>query len=308
MPTPNDPPKAWFDRPKFDGPTSFTYDHRTGRVFGHIAQWSVAHVGARAAGKTIRAPRAVDGYTAFKAKNMITAEGDVVKVGHMLFGGGHSFTNGQAITASESQAFHEQNSHIGAFVNIGEDATGIWVAGVVNPALTDEQLREFIGGTPSGEWLPEGGDLVLRHTVQVNNPGYPVFKKDAALAASAAPDILPLAASFAADLTEEPPLDVEETPPMADHMEETAAPAPVVEAEPVEEAPAAPKRTAPKPAPPKTAPAPEAEEEARAIYAELSEAQLSAIAGAVRAVLDEHEAKRAQDAELLRTRRELAGE
>lgn len=170
-------PAEYFQNPKFDRVTPMHIDKATGRVWGHLADWSTCHVGIP--GVCTTPPRSSSNYAHFLKGVVDTTEGEQ-PVGTLTFGVGHPDVR---MRASAAVAHYDRMEAVFAYVSIGEDAFGIWYSGVLRPGLGDDKIDEIRAiGQLSGDWrhFPRyGHDLIA--AVAVNTGGYPI----PALAASA---------------------------------------------------------------------------------------------------------------------------
>jgi hypothetical protein len=163
------PPFAWFEDPKLTQATPLTVDD-DGRVYGHIAAWSVDHIGLPFGTKP---PRSKSKYSYFHTGVLRTEEGKDVPVGQLTLAGGHA-----PLEASASEAVKHYDDTASAFADVhaGEDAYGIWVSGALRPETTPEQIRAARASAPSGDWRPIRGSLELVAVCQVNVPGFPIAR------------------------------------------------------------------------------------------------------------------------------------
>jgi hypothetical protein len=185
------PPAAWFADPDFvvgddrlveildkrgNGdayacPLTVTED---GRVYGHIAPWGVCHTGKL--GTCVTAPHTTTDYAYFRLGEIQTAEGEHIKVGKLTADVGHATTQPgvMGFTAPEAIAHYDNSALQVAYVNIGEDEFGIWVAGAVAPTATEEQVQKLRASSISGDWRGIGGKPELVAALCVNQPGFPL--------------------------------------------------------------------------------------------------------------------------------------
>lgn len=178
---PIDPPRAWFDDPKLDGPTPIVVTD-DGQVYGHLATWDVCHVASPAGeGVCITAPHSNTGYARFHLGSLRTAEGGTISVGKLTMGTGHA---GPRATPAQTVAHYDNTGAAVADVRAGEDVYGIWVAGAMRPDATDEQIRALRASPLSGDWRKVDGNLELHGALAVNVPGFPVVPRPIGLVAS----------------------------------------------------------------------------------------------------------------------------
>jgi len=163
------PPADWFGNPNLSGPTPLTVDD-TGRVFGHIAAWSINHIGMAPG---TRPPKSKSKYAYFHTGVVRTDDGKDVPVGQLTLAGGHASLEASAMDAARH--YDDTGSAI-ADVHAGEDSYGIWVAGGLRPSASPEQIRALRASAPSGDWRPISGSLELVAICQVNVPGFPIAR------------------------------------------------------------------------------------------------------------------------------------
>lgn len=160
---------SWFKHPTFAGPTGMRIDRETGRVWGHLAAWGVCHIGIPGICQT--APKSRSNYAMFKTGYIDTTEGPV-RVGKLTSGIGHANLK---VRMARAVAHYDKTGAVRAFVNVGEDAHGIWFAGVLSPNITEKQVAEFWAvGSLSGDWRTVAGSLELIAAVAVSSPGFPI--------------------------------------------------------------------------------------------------------------------------------------
>lgn len=164
-------PAEWFVDPELKMPTPVTVT-REGRVFGHIAQWGVCHVGL---GLSIglddtctEAPHSPTNYAYYRTGVVDTDQGEI-PVGNLTMGIGHA---PDKASARATIAHYDNVNAVVADVVTGEDEFGIWFSGAMRPNLTDDQIRAFKGATLSGDWRTIGGELELVAALAVNVPGF----------------------------------------------------------------------------------------------------------------------------------------
>lgn len=164
-------PAEWFVDPELKMPTPVTVT-REGRVFGHIAQWGVCHVGL---GLSIgmddtctEAPHSPTNYAYYRTGVVDTDQGEI-PVGNLTMGIGHA---PDKASARATIAHYDNTNAVVADVVTGEDEHGIWFSGAMRPNLTDDQIRAFKGATLSGDWRTIGGELELVAALAVNVPGF----------------------------------------------------------------------------------------------------------------------------------------
>jgi hypothetical protein len=107
---------------------------------------------------------------------VLTAEGQLLKVGKITLGTGHADKKWGLIPAVEH---YDNTGHCAAVVNAGEDKFGPWVAGALVAGLSEERVAELRRSPLSGDWRGTDGNLELVAALAVNNPGFPVLEEDA---------------------------------------------------------------------------------------------------------------------------------
>jgi hypothetical protein len=163
------PPDEWFTNPALTAATPVTVDE-SGRVFGHLADWSTSHIGLPG---RVHAPRSKSNYSYFQTGALRTASGKDVPVGQLTLVGGHAPLSADA---SAAVAHYDDTKSAVADVSVGEDKYGIWIAGSLRPEATPAQVRAFRASALSGDWRPIGGNLELVAACAVNVPGFPIAR------------------------------------------------------------------------------------------------------------------------------------
>lgn len=164
-----------FADPALPSPTPVTIDRATGRVAGHLALWDSCHVGLP--DRCVQPPRSATNYAAFHQSTVIADDGTRIAVGRLTVGGGHADARAGVRAAAEH---YDTTGACWAFVRAGEDEHGIWVAGMVNPAATADQLAAAESAPLSGDWRRVGAGLELVAALSVSTPGFPVRREFAA--------------------------------------------------------------------------------------------------------------------------------
>lgn len=170
------PPRTAFNAPDLDGPTPLTVSD-TGRVFGHIATWDTCHIGYP--GQCVTPPQSPSGYAFFHTGAVVADDGSEIAVGHLTIDVGHADAS---LRSPEALAHYDNSGTAVAYVRAGEDAHGIWVAGVVKPEATPEQVRALRASPISGDWRRIGAGMELVAALGVNVPGFPVPRTRALVA------------------------------------------------------------------------------------------------------------------------------
>lgn len=165
-------PLSWFDRPTLDGPTPMTVTD-DGRVFGHAALFESCHVGYP--GRCVPAPKGCD-YSRFHIKAYRTADGGDIAVGALVMGADHASTSPSTSVAA-AMAHYADNGQCAGYVRAGEDEYGLWVAGVLDPGLSDAEQVRARAMTLSGDWRTLDGKVAFIAALAVNVPGFAVPRK-----------------------------------------------------------------------------------------------------------------------------------
>ena len=160
------PPLEWFAKPDWDRPTPLVVSD-TGRVYGHIAQWGVCHIGLPGC---TTAPHSSTGYAHFLTKEQQTASGEIIPVGVLTAGHGHCDPE---FGIRPAQDHYDNPEFAVAKVFAGEDEFGIWVAGWTVPWAQPERVQMLRDLDVSGDWRRTGGSLELIAACAVNTGGFP---------------------------------------------------------------------------------------------------------------------------------------
>lgn len=162
------PPAEWFTNPELDGPTGVTVID-DGRVFGHLALWNTCHTGYR--GQCVTVPDNPD-YSLFMQCAVTDDAGTEHRVGPLVVDEGHApveWSVPRAMTHYSSTAL------VAAYVTVGHDEHGVWVAGAVSPNATDGMIETLRRHPLSGDWrTTDTGEYALIAAVSVNAPGFAV--------------------------------------------------------------------------------------------------------------------------------------
>jgi hypothetical protein len=167
------PPAAWFEDPKLPGKTSLTVTPE-GRVYGHLAAWGECHRDV-AMRECVLAPHSQQGYAPFHLGDVMTAEGETVKVGKIVMDTRHADIR----LGYAAAALHYDNTGDEiAVVRAGEDEYGIYVAGALVPEATPRKVAKLRRSPLSGDWRREKGSLELTAALAVNTPAFPVYSME----------------------------------------------------------------------------------------------------------------------------------
>lgn len=179
------PPKAWFDLPSNPAdrnhPLEITAD---GRLSGIIASEGTCHIAF--ANRCEPPPKSKTKYAAFRVGSVLTAEGDTVRTGPIVMDTVHPDLRR---AASDAMAFYAHTGAAVADVVPYDTEFGIYIAGVMRPSATPEQIRNLRASDISPDWrFINGNPRECCALLAVNNGG---FKVPQALAASAGDYIMP---------------------------------------------------------------------------------------------------------------------
>lgn len=162
------PPAHYFANPELTAPAPITVDPETGQLSGHLAAWGTCHVGYP--DRCITPPRSASGYSYFHTARIPTSEG-ALDVGIITMDTGHA---PMEMTASSTVSHYDNTGTQAAVVRVGEDAYGIWVAGVTLPFVSAEERLRLSMASFSGDWRHIRGGAELVAALAVNTPGFPM--------------------------------------------------------------------------------------------------------------------------------------
>jgi hypothetical protein len=165
------PPSAWFSDPGLKAPTPLTIEDN-GRVYGHLAQWKVCHVGI--GNKCVMAPKTRTNYQLFRVGTVRTDDGKTIPIGKITLGTGHASDRWGIMPSREH---YDNTGWAAAVVNVGEDRHGIWVSGSLTTTMTPERIAELRAASLSGDWREVNYNLELIAALAVNSPGFPVYRE-----------------------------------------------------------------------------------------------------------------------------------
>ena len=164
------PPRSWFAKRDFDGPTALTVT-KDGRIYGHVAVWGTCHVSHSAGGKCVTPPNSPSDYAWFHTGALETAEGDMLAVGHLTMNTGHAADD---LSPAATLSHYDNTGTVAGDVRAYEDQWGIQVVGGARSTLTPEQMRAFRAAPLSGDWRRVGNALEMVGVLSVNVPGFGV--------------------------------------------------------------------------------------------------------------------------------------
>jgi hypothetical protein len=164
-------PAAWFTNPNLTEPTHITVTDE-GRVYGHIAQWGVCHIGFK--GVCTEAPRSMANYAYFLTGQVPLDDGTRAATGPITLSpdgdnGGHA---GPRLSARAAVAHYDNTCFAVADVTVGEDEHGIWCSGWARPGVTPEAVNALMASDVSGDWREIGGNLEMVAALGVNVGGF----------------------------------------------------------------------------------------------------------------------------------------
>ena len=198
------PPLAWFTmpEPEFGDPMLVQQDAAgerwgvpltitdEGQVYGHLALWGECLRGRDQV--CISPPDSPTAYSEFlTGAGVLTAEGRTVTTGRMVVGCAHYPTSGVDRSTFGVVRDYYADAGLGwADVAVTSGAFGPWLAGRVDPLVTEAQLSVVRNLPPSGDWNrgPDGA-MELCAVLSVNKPGFPV-RREAIVAAALPPEAL----------------------------------------------------------------------------------------------------------------------
>lgn len=165
------PEASWFNPPTAEDKARMVAGEQPlvqddGRILGYIATWNqpngapTMHLGYLDAGEYIAVPGQQDyGYFHQRNINYPLSDGTSGHVG--------------VITDAGHPTDIDNPRHQAALVRVGEDDTGVWIAGAVFPDVLKDQMRfsRMKASAISGEWDLKTG--TFRGAAMVNHPGFP---------------------------------------------------------------------------------------------------------------------------------------
>jgi hypothetical protein len=180
---PLSPPVEWFENPALEELTPLTITE-DGRIYGHAWTWDTCHLSFLDV--CVLAPRSETENAYFHLGEIECEDGERLAVGKITLDTGHA---GPRASRTQAAAHYDDTGTVAAHVRCGEDEFGGWVAGAINPGLSEEKLRVLRGAVLSGDWRAvqksDGtSNLELVALLAVNVPGFPVPRQPKALVAS----------------------------------------------------------------------------------------------------------------------------
>ncbi len=182
-------PVEMFADPELTGVTPITItdpdEHGVRRVFGHVAAFGVCHVGIRDACTT--APQSSRQYSDFhRYSTTATGLSLPVATGRLTVAHGALTAACQCCPGIDDHACnrlsmgaaiaHYDRARPVAYTRAGEDAYGIWVAGILAPEADDADVAALSRRKVSGDWREVAGALELVEVLTLNRekPGFPL--------------------------------------------------------------------------------------------------------------------------------------
>lgn len=159
----------FFEDPQFTGRTPLTV-LEDGRILGHAAVWGACHIGMP--DNCTFAPTSFTDYAYFRLGEVRTEKG-VQSVGVLTMGSGHA---NDMLSPQAALAHYDNVGTVAAYVNIGEDAHGIWVSGSVAGHLNEDDITKLSACSVSGDWRLVNGNFELVALLAVPVPGFPVAR------------------------------------------------------------------------------------------------------------------------------------
>ena len=163
------PSEVFMHRPEDDSevmPFTVTAD---GRAKGLLWLWNRCHAGIM--NECVFAPRTATNYAYFHNGQVMTADGQLVKVGKITMGTGHAGPNMRWIPAADH---YDNTGTVAAIGRVTETRHGGFFDGVLTSSITDEQAQELRRSPISGDWRRINGNLELVAALAVNTPGFPI--------------------------------------------------------------------------------------------------------------------------------------
>lgn len=140
-----------------------------GRASGLLWMWNRCHAGI--VDECVMAPRTATNYAYFHNGQVLTSDGQLVKVGKITMGTGHAGPNMKWMPAADH---YDNTGTVAAIGRVTETAKGGWFDGVLVSTLSDEQAQELRRSPISGDWRRINGNLELVAALAVNTPGFPI--------------------------------------------------------------------------------------------------------------------------------------
>ncbi|AWN04644.1 virion structural protein [Microbacterium phage Squash] len=163
-------PASAFEAPQEGRAFAMQIDKQARTIRGYAAQWGTCHIGI--AGVCQEPPESATDYSYFR-KGLVDTDQGEQRVGLITYGIGHA---SEYASAAAATAHYDQTSAVRCYINIGQDAHGIWYAGVFVPWATEADMDEMRAiGRVSGDWRNWSGranDYEMVGLVCVNTDGF----------------------------------------------------------------------------------------------------------------------------------------
>jgi hypothetical protein len=161
-------PAEWFTEPDVDPSKGIVVGGEW--VYGYVAQWNMCHIGID--GLCTTAPPSSPGYPYYATGVVHTDDGGVTHVGQITMDTGHAALKANHRVAA---AHYDNTGSAVADVAVGENAYGIWFAGVLRRNATEDQVHALeASGRLSGDWRKILGQWEMVAALCVNVPGFPI--------------------------------------------------------------------------------------------------------------------------------------
>lgn len=163
-------PASAFEAPQEGRAFAMQIDKQARTIRGYAAQWGTCHIGI--AGVCQEPPESATDYSYFRKGIVDTDQGEQ-RVALITYGIGHA---SEYASAAAATAHYDQTSAVRCYINIGEDAYGIWYSGVFVPWATEADMDAMRAiGRVSGDWRNWSGranDYEMVGLVCVNTDGF----------------------------------------------------------------------------------------------------------------------------------------
>ncbi len=142
-----------------------------------VATWDSCH--ASFLPQCVPPPKSPSNYARFHTGYIDLEDGGEITVGKLMFSptdGGHA---DRRLSAAKASAYYDKTGMAAAFLRASDGQHGVWVAGALNPSLSDaqreEMRRELRLNPPSGDWRVYDGQYDLLCGLAVAIPGFGVI-------------------------------------------------------------------------------------------------------------------------------------
>lgn len=224
---PVNPPKAAFFQPEPTHRQEMIVDPVTGFLSGHLFGFGECHTAYRDRCETSPMSRTVPPFVGFHRTEAHCADGEKVACGWIPINTNHSkISNGrrEAERWSQEQTWehYENSGTLVAKVRASNGVHGVWLSGILLPALGDRELAITQGLSVSGHWNVytdprdhrQYPDELLAVLGGVPQPGYPETRVRAELLVASGGQVIghidPLGCEPCDDCDEEAPMSAED--------------------------------------------------------------------------------------------------